>query len=239
MKICDIHTHILPGVDDGAQTMEDALEMLKNAVASDVEVLAITPHCNRPDTVENYGDRLQQRFLQLQEAAAGLPVKLVSGAEVYVTPELPQLLRQGKLPTIHHGKYLLTEFFWNFPAEQFEETLQEIIDCGCVPLIAHPERYEAVCKNPEIVEQWLDMGCHLQVTAGSILGEYGKKVKQTSTFLLKNDFVCCVASDAHGVTHRSNFLLEIQSYLTLYYSKQYAKMLLWDNPMRIVHNETI
>ena len=240
MKICDIHTHILPGVDDGAQTMDDALQMLKNAVASDVEVLVVTPHCNVPGTAGNYRElSLRQRFFQLQEASRHLPVRLVSGAEVHVTPELPQLLREKKVSSIADGRYLLTEFPRDLPLACFRPALQEIIDCGYVPLIAHPERYDAVCQTPEGVEQWLDMGCHLQVTAGSVLGEYGKNVKKTATFLLKNDFVCCVASDAHGVTHRSNFLLELQSYLALYYSKQYAKILLWDNPMRIVHNESM
>ena len=240
MKICDIHTHVLPGVDDGAQNMDMALEMLKNAVASDVAVLVTTPHCNVPGTEGNYAsDRLWQRFLQLREAATGLPIELVSGAEVRVTEKLPLLLREKKLPTLNGGRYLLTEFPRDFPREKFYGALQTITDCGYVPLVAHPERYDAVCKEPEQVAQWLDLGSHLQVTAGSVLGNYGRKVKQTADFLLRNDFVCCVASDAHDVSHRSNFLLEVQAYLTLYYSKQYARILLWDNPMRIVHNESM
>ena len=101
MKLCDLHTHLLPGVDDGALTMEYALQMLRNAAASDVELLAVTPHCNRPCEMCNYlDDSLWDRFLQLQQTAKDIPVRLVLGAEVLADALLPQLLRQKKIPTI-------------------------------------------------------------------------------------------------------------------------------------------
>ena len=80
------------------------------------------------------------------------------------------------------------------------------------------------------------MGCHLQLTGGSILGQYGKTVQRTAAFLLKNDLVACVASDAHGVDHRSNFLLDVYDHLSVRYGKQYAMCLMYDNPMRICAN---
>ena len=115
----------------------------------------------------------------------------------------------------------------------FSETLQSILSLGYTPLVAHPERYAAVCEMPQLTAQWLDMGCHLQLTGGSILGEYGKTMHPTATFLLKNDFVACIASDAHGVSHRSNFLLDVYDHLSLRYSKHYAQCLMYENPMGI------
>ena len=240
MKLCDLHTHILPGVDDGAPTMEYALQMLGNAVASDVALLAVTPHCNRVCEMPNYlDDSLQDRFLQLQQAAKEIPVRLVLGAEAFADDRLPQLLRQKKIPTLNGSRYLLTEFPADASADYFQDMLQSILALGYIPLVAHPERYTAVCQMPQIVMSWLDMGCHLQLTGGSILGEYGKTVQRTAAVLLQQDLVACVASDAHGLHHRSNFLLDIYDHLYLRYSKQYAQCLMYETPMAICCDNNI
>ncbi len=234
MKICDLHTHVLPGVDDGAEAMEYALEMLRNAAASDVEQLAVTPHCNRPCEMRNYLDRsLVERFLQLRQAAKDIPVRLVLGAEALADEQLPRLLREKKIPTINGSRYLLTEFPVDARPDFFQDILQSVLALGYIPLIAHPERYLAVCQAPQCVAPWLDMGCHLQLTGGSILGEYGKTVQRTAAYLLQQDLVACVASDAHGLHHRSNFLLGVYDHLRLRYSKQYAGCLMYENPMGI------
>ena len=236
MKLYDLHTHVLPGVDDGAPNMECALQMLENAAASDVKLLAVTPHCS--NAYGNYQDnRLNRLFFQLQQASSSIPIDLVLGAEARVDAYFLPSLSQGKIPTINGSRYLLTEFS---PTEtSFEETLFSILEMGYIPLIAHPERYVTVCRDPQIVERWLDMGCHLQLTSGSILGEYGKTVQRTSAFLLRNDLVACVASDAHGLHHRSNFLMNAYDHLAVQYSKQYADCLLCENPMRICNNEDL
>lgn len=240
MKLCDLHTHLLPGVDDGASTMEYALQMLRNAAASDVELLAVTPHCNRPYEKRNYlDDSLLDRFLQLQQAAKDIPVRLVLGAEVLVNEHLPQLLRQKKIPTINGSRYLLTEFPTDASPDFFQDTLQSILALGYIPLIAHPERYLSVCQRPQIAALWLDMGCHLQLTGGSIMGEYGKTVQRTAAYLLQQDFVACVASDAHGLHHRSNFLMDVYDHLSLQYSKHYAECLMYETPMGICYDNDI
>ena len=231
MKICDIHTHILPGVDDGAQTMEQALQMLRNAAASDVEYLVLTPHCNRQDRQDT--QNLQAVFERLCACSREIPVKLALGAEVHVTQNLPELLQRKAFPTINDSRYLLTEFPFHWEKLQFLPMLERICDLGYVPVVAHPERYCAVIEEPETVHSWLELGCHLQLTADSVVGKYGTRVQKCAAYLLKNGLVCCVASDAHGNDSRNNNLLEVQSYLTLYYSRQCAKALLWDNPKRI------
>jgi len=240
MKLCDLHTHVLPGVDDGAQTMEYALQMLQNAAASDVELLAVTPHCNCAFGRQNYLDQdLRDRFLRLRQAAGDIPVQLVLGAEVRVNGELPERLAQGKLPTLNGSRYLLTEFSADTKAEDFPDALQAILALGYIPIVAHPERYMAVCRNPQTVLSWLDMGCHLQLTGGSVLGEYGKTVQRTAASLLQHDLVACVASDAHGLHRRSNFLLDVCDHLSVRYSRQYALCLLYENPMRICYDDDI
>lgn len=234
MKICDIHTHVLPGVDDGAQTMEQALQMLKNAAASDVSYLVATPHCNRPGQ-----PRLDFApiFDRLLAESGNIPVKLALGAEVHVTKDLPQLLKKKAFPTIGGGHYLLTEFPFDWAPRAFMPMLESICDLGYLPVIAHPERYHALMERPELVYPWLELGCHVQLTAGSIVGKYGTKPQKCAAYLLKNGLACCVASDAHGLQSRSNNLLEVESYLSLYYSRQCAQALLWENPMTIFQNK--
>lgn len=240
MKLCDLHTHVLPGVDDGASTMEYALQMLHNAHASDVAVLAVTPHCNRSWEMPNYsGSELSDHFWQLKMAARDIPVRLVLGAEVFVDDTLPQLLREKKAPTLNGSHYLLTEFSPDTAADAFPEHLQSILQLGYIPLVAHPERYVSVCQTPQIVASWLDMGCHVQLTGGSILGEYGKTVQRTAAYLLQQDLVACIASDAHGLHHRSNFLLDVYDHLCLRYSKFYAQCLMYENPMAICRDDDI
>lgn len=237
MRFCDLHTHILPGVDDGAQTMDQALEMLRNAVASDVTHLVVTPHCNVPGID---GDaRLEERFAQLQAEAKDIPIALALGAEVRVTERLPEMLEAGKVKTLNGSRYLLTEFPSACPLEEITPVLEKCLSLSYVPVVAHPERYAAVIENPGAVEQWLDMGCHLQLTGGSILGAYGRSVEETARFLLRNDFVACVASDAHGVYERSNFLMDVYDHLRLYYSKKYAECLMTENPMRVFRDESL
>ena len=234
MKLCDLHAHLLPGADDGASTLEYALQMLRNAAASDVELLAVTPHCNRSNEKRNYLDvSLLDRFSQLQQAAKDIPVRLVLGAEVLADERLPKLLCQKKIPTINGGRYLLTEFPVDASPDFFQDTLQSILELGYIPLVAHPERYRAVCEMPRIVAPWLDMGCHLQLTGGSIMGEYGKTVQRTAVYLLQQDLVACIASDAHGIHHRSNFLMDVYDHLSLRYSKHYAQCLMYEIPMGI------
>lgn len=240
MKLCDVHTHVLYGVDDGAPSLEYALQMLENAAASDVEWLAVTPHCNVPGCDGNYlDDDLRRRFACLQEAAAEIPVRLVLGAEVRVTADLPARLAQGCIPTIHGGRYLLTEFQSDADESEFLPALQAILKRGYIPLVAHPERYRAVCRQPQTVEDWLDCGCHLQMTGGSLLGAYGKTVQSTAQTLLRRDFVACIASDAHGIHQRSNFLLDVYDHLHIHYSKAYADCLMYTNPLRICQDDTL
>ena len=240
MKFCDLHTHILPGIDDGAPNMEYALQMLRNAQASEVELLAVTPHCDllqqMPD--DPAGD-IAARFAQLQQAAREIPVRLVLGAEVLATAPALQLLQQNKIPTINASRYLLTEFPVDAAPECMQDMLQSIQELGYIPLVAHPERYFAVQQMPQIVIPWLDMGCHLQLTGGSIVGEYGRTAQRTAACLLQQDLVACVASDAHGLHHRSNFLLDAYAHLSLRYSKHYAQCLMYDNPMGICFDSDI
>lgn len=243
MKLIDLHTHVLPGVDDGADTLKTALDMLRNADASHVAALAATPHCNVPGMpLQNLFDgNLVARLRALRQAAeaAGLPVKILSGMEVRVGENLKALLEQGALLGINGSRYLLTEFLPDTPPEAFPAALRTILDAGFVPLVAHPERYQAVGEAPQVVGQWLEMGCHVQLTGGSILGKFGKRPWFAAEYLLKNGMAAVAASDAHGLKFRTNNLLLVYDHLSTHYGPACARQLLFDNPYAICQNQIL
>lgn len=240
MRICDIHTHVLPGVDHGAMKLEIALQMLRNAVASDVEYVALTPHFDISNIpAQRIWEKMQTQFRLFQESAKEIPVKLALGAEVHISPVLLEQLDELELPTINGSRYLLTEFPMFYPENRFVPVLEQLLQREYIPLIAHPERYAAVMQQPWITEQWLDMGCHLQITGDSIMGNNGKKVRQAAMELLRRDLVACVASDAHGTHERTNYLMGAYDHLSVHFSHQYAQCLLESNPLRIWQNEDL
>lgn len=235
MRIFDLHTHVLPGVDDGARSLEDALQMLRNAAASDVTHLVVTPHYGRPGDALRTVTELQRGFLQLQEAAREIPVTLYFGAEVHLTRQLSE----NPLPTLNGSRYLLAELPRDIDFLDAEHLLNNLLTRGYIPVIAHPERYDCVCRDPGRVERWLELGCHLQLTAGSVLGKFGKAPMMAARCLLQRDLAACIASDAHGPEVRTNYLSDMYNHLQLYFSAGYAQILLWENPRRICSGEPL
>ena len=143
----DIHAHILPGMDDGAEDLRDTLEMARMAVESGISVMVATPHCNIPGVYDNYFDQkfegIYHRVCNALEAEE-IPLQLLLGMEVFATPDLPQMLEEGKLLPINGGRYLLVEFPFEEDLDYVEEILAAVLDAGLLPVIAHAERYECI-----------------------------------------------------------------------------------------------
>ena len=239
----DIHCHILPFVDDGADSMEQALEMARMAVDSGVDSIIATPHCNIPHAEEhNYKSaRLAQRFLQLRESVnqAGIPLSIYPGAEVLCTPDVPDLLKQGQLVTLAGTQYLLVEFFFDESLAYMDKMLHAIALQGITPVIAHPERYEAIQRAPYVIERWFAAGYIIQINKGSILGRLGQHAAIAAAWVLEQGLAHVVASDAHSSLMRTPHMTELRDYLEMHYSVDYAQILLEENPRRILHGDTV
>ncbi|MBR5094185.1 MAG: hypothetical protein IK095_03735 [Oscillospiraceae bacterium] len=233
----DIHSHIIPGIDDGSASMDDSLELLLMAAESGVTTLVATPHCNIPGEFENYaGPDLEQRFARLDAARekAGIPVKLCRGAEIYATPELPQLLRDGKVWTLNGTRYFLVEFSFREDPGFCEAILHRCRSLGFLPIVAHPERYIFIQDDPQLAYEWCTAGYGLQLNKGSILGRFGPGPKHTSELLLQHGLAACVASDAHSPIQRSTHMSEVSWYLIEEYGEAYRRLLLEEDPARIL-----
>ena len=148
----DLHCHILPGVDDGSPDAETSLSMARHAAESGVTAIAVTPHCNLPGFRRNYrGPDYRRRLNDLRELLTqeNIPLRLYSGAEVFADPSnIRTLIEQHELITLGGSRYLLVEFDFGLPGSVLLRTLEAIAQRGLVPVVAHPERYDAVQRDP-------------------------------------------------------------------------------------------
>jgi len=235
----DIHAHLLPEVDDGAPDMKSSLIMAKAAVENGVHTMIVTPHSNRKDFFKNYlNENLEKRFVDLQKAVEReqIPLRILPGMEIYGTKIVPDLLRKGKLISLNRSRYILLEFGREDNAKLMNYIINELVYMGYYPIIAHPEKYPYVQNDPDIVYGWIAKGCFLQVNKDSFLGNFGKRTKKTAFQLLNGNLVSIVASDAHGIEHRTTDLSKVYQLLSDIYTDYYANILLEENPRRVVEN---
>lgn len=207
----DIHCHILPEIDDGARDVYDTLEMALMAVNSGIKAIVATPHCNIPWSDGNYyGHHFRESLRKAREAIEQerMPIKILSGMEVFVTFDLPELIKEGKILTINHSDYLLIEFDFGEDPEFVDIMVQRLRDMGIRPIIAHPERYDFIKEDIHLAKRLVDAGCILQANKGSFLGKYGSRSEKTAFELIKNKLIKVVASDAHSPVARTPYMLE-------------------------------
>lgn len=235
----DIHAHIMPGIDDGARTMREAIHMLKTAADKGVHTIAATAHCNLIELYENYYDENYVTLLNELKAEAAyekIPINIVSGMEVYATEELPLLIKQGRVIGLNGTRYLLLEFGPARDPALMYFVIDELKSLGYVPIIAHPERYPYIHRALHMAKEWIKMGCLLQLNKGSLLGSFGREVKKTAMYMLKQNMVSVIASDAHSPIIRNTDMTAVYQLLSENFSEDLAHQLTEDNPYRIIQN---
>lgn len=236
----DIHAHILPGADDGASDLQEALRMVKMAEESGVYAMVATPHANIPGAFQNYASKeLLHAFQNLQQEIinAGLHVRIYGGMEIFATRDMPRFLEEGKVWTLNNTKYFLTEFDFHENPDFCNMILEDCAEAGFVPVIAHPERYFFVQRNPRIVYEWYCHGYAIQVNKGSLLGRFGESAREMSRLLLHHGLVTCVASDAHASGRRTPHMREVKEFLDRNFGQDYREMVLERNPAHILKGE--
>lgn len=233
----DVHAHILPGIDDGSEDMETSLELLSMAASSGVGTVVATPHCNIPGEFGNYASReLDYLFARLRARAEErrIPVKLCRGMEIFATEDMPALLKDGLVWTLNGTRYFLTEFAFDEDPDFCFGVLEDCRRAGFRPIVAHPERYFFVQDDPQIAFEMCTSGCGLQLNKGSLLGRFGPEVRELALALVDHGLAACIASDAHGVRGRTTDMSEIRRFLNDNFGDGCAKLLLSDNPSRIL-----
>ncbi|WAA09711.1 tyrosine-protein phosphatase [Fervidibacillus albus] len=200
----DLHSHILPGIDDGAQTVEDSLEMAKVAVQNGIKKTVATPH-HQTSKSQNPKNEIVPRIKQINEALQkeGIPLEVLLGQEVRIFGEWMEHYEKGQIATINDTQYVLVEFPSNHVPSYSERLFYDMQMNGLVPIIAHPERNSQIVEQPDKLFQLVEKGALAQLTAASLTGQFGKKVQKFSNQLIEANLVHFIASDAHNTTTRT------------------------------------
>lgn len=238
----DVHCHIIPGVDDGSQSLDESLAMADIAARSGVNILVATPHANQMGRFENfYSKELVDRFRELKYCIAreGIPLQLLLGMEIFASWDMDRKIRERKLIGLNGTRYYLVEWDFDEDPENIYQFLQMILKEGKVPLIAHPERYFCVQENPDLVRSWREMGCLAQINKGSIFGRFGSDSEQTANELLEEGLVYCLGSDAHGPRMRTPFMADGRDFLTDMYGDQIAEKLMRTNALKLLKDKPV
>lgn len=238
----DIHTHIIPGIDDGSQDIGTSVLMAEMAVESGVSAIIATPHSNQRGAFENHiSDGLLRKMdsFRSEIAKENIDLDIAFGMEVFCTGEVPRLLKEKKLLTLNGSRYVLVEFNFGMDASRMERLLYSILDSGFVPIIAHPERYYDLQGQLERVADWMEEGMGTQINKGSVFGRFGREERDFACAMLRYGLVTCIASDAHGAESRTTDMTDIYDYIMTEFSVIEAERLLTENPKRIYNNKPL
>jgi len=200
----DLHCHILSGIDDGAQTDNDSLDMAKLAVQEGITTIIATPHHNN-GRYENPKQNILVKVAELNKRlqAEKIHLNILPGQEPAITGELAEDFDNGQVMTLNGTNYLFVELPSDHVPRYAEKLLFELQLKGLVPVIVHPERNREIHERPELLYKLVEKGALAQLTAGSVVGSFGKKIKSFSEQLIEANLVHFIASDAHNVTSRA------------------------------------
>lgn len=229
----DIHSHILPGIDDGARNMEISMQMLRMAEQEGISRIILTPHF-KPGHHNAPPDKARELTALLQEKTK---IRLFLGNEVFYQRDAAELLDEGAVSTLAESRYVLAEFL---PGERFEEirnAAYQLLSGGYLPVIAHAERCRSLVRDRGRIGELIRLGAYIQVNAGSIMGKHGYEAKSFARKLLKEKMVHFVATDAHDTEKRAPMMRDCAEHLARKYGEAYARQLLVGNPEAVLAKE--
>jgi len=236
----DIHCHLLPGIDDGAQTWDDSLAMARMALDDGIATTVCTPH-QLGNFGENRGEEIRRLVLELQARLdeARLPLRVLPGADVRIESEMMQRIKAGDVLTLgDRGRHVLLEL----PHELYlplEPVLAELASAKLVGVLSHPERNEGILRNPGVLGPLVDAGCLMQITAGSLCGTMGPKCREMSESLLAEGLVHFVATDAHSPRSRRPLLRRAFERVAELTDAETALALCFTNPQCVADGRTV
>lgn len=209
MKVIDLHSHILPELDDGSRCEEETIEMAKIAVSEGISKIVVTPHHRKPRYLAKKEDILRKiTYINKRLKEENIDLDIYTGMEIHMSRDIPEKLKNNELLSLNGSGYILIELPMTGELDYAEDVLHEIRVLGYIPVIAHPERYEKVIKDPNYVKELIESGCLIQINSNSLTGHFGKESKKTAEILVKHKMVHLVCTDAHSSTRRSPRLKE-------------------------------
>ena len=200
----DIHSHILPKVDDGSKNIEMSLSMARQYVENGIKHVIATPHFIEDSfNSDNLTNRLALEYLQEQLKLESIPLKVYSGNEVYISLKTIEDLISGKISTLNNSKYILIELpMYDIPIYT-EDIIYGLLLKGYIPIIAHPERNSKIVNNPNILYEYIKKGALAQLNLPSLESMYGKSIQNCANIILEHKMIHFIGTDAHSNRNRS------------------------------------
>jgi len=228
----DIHSHVLWGMDDGAETYEESLAILKIAAEAGTTDIVATPHSNTHYTFTP--ELISARIAQLQQSGHPMP-RIHRGCDFHLNfANIHEASENPSKFTIDHKNYLLVEFPDVTIPVGMGRVLLQFIQSGIVPIITHPERNDALMHDPKLLAQWVEEGCLIQVTAMSLVGKFGKSALEHAWNLMDRRLVHVVASDAHDPVRRHPRLGDARAEVARRAGEENAARLFKSNPTAVI-----
>lgn len=231
----DIHSHILPGVDDGAETLADSVEILRELVSQGVTDVIATPHYV-DETIYMSPRRENARLLdELRQELSreGVEVRLHLGNEIYICGKIAELIKFNRISALKDSEYLLVELPMSGEYPGYEDVMRDLMREGYKVVLAHPERYTVAQEDFEMLEKLHEMGVLLQCNTGSFIRQYGKHAEKTAVKLAKSGMIFALGSDVHHVRGREDITLALKK-LRKYYDEEGLEQVLVRNPRKII-----
>lgn len=225
----DLHCHIIPGIDDGSNSLYESLEMARIAAHDGIKAIVATPHVYQgTPSPEKIADNIKQLKEEIKKN--GINIKIFPGAEIAFPAEIDDL----KNYSINRTNNVLVEFPHNYLPISAANYISNVVSKGFAPIIAHPERNLAILRNPAKLFELIKKGAYVQLTSSSISGDFGKEIQALCVFLLKKKVVHLIASDSHGTGFRKPVLTNAIRYAEKFLDIEYINRLTYENPLRIL-----
>lgn len=233
----DIHSHILPEVDDGPKSWDTCVEMCRTAAADGITHIVATPHAN--DRYHYDREYLQGLVAHLQQLVGDSP-KLSLGCDFHLSYENVQdALANPTRYVIDSTRYLLVEFSNYSIPQQITDSFLKLGDCGITVIVTHPERNPILRENPQRIAEWAEQGCVIQVTGSALTGFWGERSRRVAHWLLEHQAVHVLATDAHDTQHRIPALSAARDKVAKLCGHDVAQALVDDNPRAVISDKPL
>lgn len=239
-SFADIHCHMLSGIDDGAKSPEESLEMARMAVADGIRSCILTPHQSGAFR-GNDGDTIRERTVEFQQALddEGIDLQVLPGGDVRIEPDMVQQIEAGRVLTLaDRGRHVLLEL----PHELYfplEPVLEQLAAAGLVGILSHPERNLGLMQSPDLLEPLVEHGCLMQITAGSLMGTFGRSSRDMTEWMFEQRLVHFAATDAHGSRARRPLLNRAYQRIAELTDEATASAVCCENPLAVIEGRDV
>jgi protein-tyrosine phosphatase len=236
-KLIDLHSHLLPGIDDGSKDLAMSLAMARAAAADGISTIACTPHI-LPGVYNNGGPAIRRAVARLAEslAEADIPISLVTGADVHIAPDLDVQLSDGRALTLNNSRYFLLEPPHRVLPPRLEDLIFGLQAAGYVPILTHPERLSWVEGHYDLVGRLVSSSVLMQITAGSVMGRFGRRPRYWAERMLDEGLCHLLATDAHNIEQRAPRMADARDVVAQRLGDDEAINLVLRRPQGILNN---